>query len=609
MSLDASVLALAKKHLGDFRIRNNQIVADTCPFCNGGPSHDKFTFAIGLYNGAYNCKRGNCNVSGDFRSLLEHFGEKDESIEIPRFIPDKKTYVLPNVNQQPLTDEAEKWFAMRHISMETVNAFHVFCDDKANIVLPFYRDGELVYVKYRNPKRQKNDKTIPKEWSERNTEPILFNMDGCVADKPLIITEGELDAMALYEAGCHNVVSVPCGCNNMEWITLCWDWLEQFNQIILFGDNDEPGQAMINTLLRRLGEERCLTPKEYPEAIYEGVDLGKLCKDANEILLMYGPEFLKAMVEECKPTPVKGVLNLAEVQYIDPATLPRILTKIPELDTCIGGLGEGSVTVFTGKRGEGKSTLNGQLMLNAIEQGYKVCAYSGELSASKFKEWILLQATEARFVDTKIDERTGKVYPMVSSEIQKRINEYIDGKFWLYDNTQIDTAKTQESIMAVFTNCARQFGCKLFVVDNLMVALNAPDQENQAQAKFAAELKNFAVKYKVAVILVAHPRKTKAGEQLTNDDVSGSSAITNLADNVIAVEKPNLNVTKNRDFGELTYIECAYSPINRRIFQVNTGDTFRYSWNHTGIGRPEHPAVDNTSFSIKTGENRAAVNF
>jgi twinkle protein len=315
------------------------------------------------------------------------------------------------------------------------------------------------------------------------------------------------------------------------------------------------------------------------------------------------------MVDECKPTPVKGVLNLAEVQYIDPATLPRILTKIPDLDTCIGGLGEGSVTVFTGKRGEGKSTLNGQLMLNAIEQGYKVCAYSGELSASKFKEWILLQATEAKYVDTKIDERTGKVYPMVSSEIQKRINEYIDGKFWLYDNTQIDTAKTQESIIAVFTNCARQFGCKLFVVDNLMVALNAPDQENQAQAKFAAELKNFAVKYKVAVILVAHPRKTKAGEQLTNDDVSGSSAITNLADNVIAVEKPNLNVTKNRDFGELTYIECAYSPINRRIFQVNTGDTFRYSWNHTGIGKPETPAIENPSFAIKTGENRSAVNF
>ena len=156
--------------------------------------------------------------------------------------------------------------------------------------------------------------------------------------------------------------------------------------------------------------------------------------------------------------------------------------------------------------------------------------------------------------------------------------------------------------MKVFDICARRYGCKLFVVDNLMIALTSSDEENRAQAKFAAALKAFAVKYKVAVILVAHPRKTKAGEALTNDDVSGSSAITNLADNVIAVEKPNLRITKNRDFGVLDYIECSYSPATRRIFQTSAGDRIVYGWDHTGITEPEEKACENPAFAVQIGD-------
>jgi len=50
-------------------------------------------------------------------------------------------------------------------------------------------------------------------------------------------------------------------------------------------------------------------------------------------------------------------------------------------------------------------------------------------------------------------------------------------------------------------------------------------EENKAQAKFTAQLKAFANKYKAHVICIAHPRKTAAGTTFNNDDVSGSSAI------------------------------------------------------------------------------------
>lgn len=119
------------------------------------------------------------------------------------------------------------------------------------------------------------------------------------------------------------------------------------------------------------------------------------------------------------------------------------------------------------KRGEGKSTMNGQLLLNAIDQGYNVCAYSGELSAYKFLEWIMLQATEAKYVGCRKDHRSGKMYNVVPLDIQQRIKEWIDGRFYLFDNAYVDENSQQEAILKVFTICARRYGCKLFLVDKL----------------------------------------------------------------------------------------------------------------------------------------------
>ena len=145
--------------------------------------------------------------------------------------------------------------------------------------------------------------------------------------------------------------------------------------------------------------------------------------------------------------------------------MPRIFTRIPALDNMIGGLAEGGVTVFSGKRGEGKSTLNGQLCLNAIQQGYSVCAYSGELSAYKFLEWIMLQASESNLVDSKTDIRSGKVYPVIPDKNQQRIKQWIDGKFFLFDNAVVNDCSQQDAILKVFEICVKKYGCKMFVVD------------------------------------------------------------------------------------------------------------------------------------------------
>lgn len=632
-SINSAVMRIAEKHFGNFKIRNNQVIAEFCPFCNGGDSRDQHTFAVGLYNGAWNCMRGSCNKSGSLRELSDFLGEKVDVdyIGTSAAKKQKKEFIKLDPNAyQSISDEAKAYLARRCISEETVNAWGLMSDKNGNIVFPFYRDKILTYVKYRRPVKNEQNKVavlkadgtpeldsdgkpkykkLSKEWQEPNTESILFGMDMVTPSKPLVITEGEIDALSVYEAGYHNVVSVPCGCNNLEWIETCYEWLEDFQQIILLGDNDECGIEMINTISKRLGEDRCMMPPEYPTLYIDGEEKNRLCKDANEILYCYGADAILQLIKKCEPAPVKGILNIAQIKIPDPTSVPRIITRVPSLDNMIAGFGEGQFVVLSGKRGSGKSTIGGSFLLNAVEQGYKCCIYSGELSSAKVFEWLCQQACEAKYIERVTDPRSGKVYGVVREDIQERIRKWLDQKVYLYDNSMIDDCPPDESVMKVFNIAAKRYGCKVFLCDNLMSLLFSADEENKAQAKLAGQLKQFAVKYKATVLCVCHPRKTKKEETITNDDVAGSSVITNMADTVLCIERPNIRVLKNRDFGSTGLVICNYDPANHRIFEAKYGDNTRYEWDHVGIPEAQNPAANSEGFEIVLGGEGAPQSY
>lgn len=546
-SIATAVINLADKYFKPYKIRNGQVIPERCPFCGGGQNNDKETFAVGMYNGCFSCLRGSCpgiegSREGTFKQLCNYFGEAAfEFSALPKiFKKTKKTYAKPDpAKVLPITEEIVTYFSTRGISAETLNDFKVGSDENGNIVFPFYRNGELVYVKYRKPKKHKKEDG-PKEWQESNTEPILFGMDNIAFGKPLVITEGEIDCLSLYEAGVHNVVSVPCGCTNLEWISLCWDWLESFNEIIIFGDSDEPGMEMISNIMKRLGSDRCMVPKDYPELVFNGKHYNQNCKDANEILCCYGPEGLKALVDACEPAPIKGVLEVASIQRKKETFISR--TRIPQLDEMLNGFIEGGVTILSGKRASGKSTIGSTFLLNAIEEGVPCAAYSGELSPSRFLEWILLPATESQYVGYVSDPKTNKKIATVSEEIENRIREWLKGKLYLFDDSETFDDDMQTSVLKVFEMCARRYGCKLFLVDNLLSLLPQGDDEIKMQARLIKKIKAFAKKYKAHVIVCAHPRKENPNSTFTSDSVSGSSAITDLADSVFALERPNIRV-------------------------------------------------------------------
>ena len=349
-----AMISFADKFFGEYKIKNSgqdeKLIPRLCPLCHGGLSgRDKDTFCLFLNNGTFVCKRGSCGRHGRFEELAKELANEDiKLVRSTHANKSEKQYVLPSTPVELPTEEIYRYFESRCISRSTVDAMKIGADQSGNIVFRFYLDGEEIFRKYRAPRKPgPNDR---KEWQDSGTKPILYNMDNVFFSRPLVITEGMMDMLSLYEAGITNAVSVPSGCDNLSWVTSCWDWLEKFNTIILFGDNDAPGKKMVDELIKKLGEYRVLVVRDYPQI--PGSDPAKYCKDANEILYRLGESALIEMIDNAEEIKTRGLMKLADVVPYDPTKVPRIKTMIPLLDETIGGLAEGGVSVLTGASGK-----------------------------------------------------------------------------------------------------------------------------------------------------------------------------------------------------------------------------------------------------------------
>ena len=567
-----------------------------CPYCHGG-GDDKDTFSINLESGVFHCFRSGCMKSGHFVEMARDFGFHLENDNVP-----KRYKRLPQ-KQIVVRDPAVEFMKSRGISEETTRKYQITTRNDRDdvIVFPFYDENNvLVFVKYRNANHVKGQG--PKEWCEKDAMPILFGMNHCEGFERLIITEGAMDSLSISDCGISNAVSVPNGCNGFTFLDNVWDWIVKFQEVVVFGDCEKGKITLLDTLAKRLPVKvKGVRPEDY---------LGE--KDANDIYRKYGKQAILTAIENAEVPPVKHVKELADVQSVDLFNLPKIRTGLKELDSVIGGLYFGQVVLLTGKRGEGKSTLLSQLLVEAMDQNYSIFAYSGELADYHFKRWMDFQAAGPEFITTQ-KSMYGEEYYQIPNDIIERINAWYRGRAYIYDNNSVDDNE-MESLISTIEHTIQRYDVKVIAVDNLMTAMDfTGDDIYKAQSAFVKALKNIALKYNVVVILVAHPRKTqmggKPGAELGNDDVSGSSDITNRVDLVMAYSRnysktnpddtmqadSRLSVTKNRLTGKLTQkgkgIDLFYSQKSKRISSVLSKDK-SYGWQHQKVLKPNLDWLD-----------------
>lgn len=583
----------ANKYFGEWKQRGNEIIPRLCPYCHGGRNHDKESFAINTDKLTFNCKRGSCGKTGTFQQLCKDFGEESDgylewkrNTNYERNKSRGKVYKKPKTQLKPPTDVIKAYLSKRGFSATTLEKRKISSDDKGNIVMPYYQNGELVLLKFRPPHKIREGEM--KSWREAGGKPVLWGMDDCSPDKPLVIVEGEMDAMALDECRIPNVTSVPSGADDLTWIDTCWEWLQNFKKIIIWGDADEPGQKMVNAVVKRLGEYRCWTVQGNR-------------KDANETLFKDGKEKVLELFNSAKEVPVAGLLRLAEVENFDYSKVQRVSSGISLLDKAVGGFMMGQVSIWTGSNSSGKSTLLGQLLIESIEKGFNVCAFSGELPAPIFRYWIELQMAGPDNLLKRHDAIKQGDVPYISSIIQEQMRAWYYDKFFLYDNS---TSNKADDILRVFEYAAQRYNCKVFLVDNLMMAdfMDGKDYYH-AQSRFVGRIIEFAHKFDVHVHVVAHPRKVDG--VLNKLDVAGSGDITNRADNVFSVARlsdkdtdkdsqkllelgcqTRLEVLKNRFSGRQNIvIGLKFEQDSKRFYEVH-GNAYKcYSWNkHEQIG-------------------------
>lgn len=571
-----------------YKIRGSEITLRKCPYCGKTNSTDKEKFAINLETGQFNCLRASCGAHGNMITLSRDFdfslGEQyDAYYRTPR--KRYRTFAKP---ENPIVpkDKAIEYLNSRGISEETAKRYQVTIKGGSKNILVFTffdEDGKPTFIKYRKTDFKKGvDKA--KEWCEPNCKPILYGMELCnYENDTLTLTEGECDCLAVAEAGIENAISVPTGAKGFTWLPFCWNFLNKFEKIVIFGDYENGKISLLDELKDRLE----LTVLHVRESAY------KDCKDANELLMKYGKDAVKEAVETAIPIPVERVVEMADVEDIDIYKVEKLPTGITCLDRLLyGGLPFGGVEILSGIRGEGKSILASQIAVSALQHGYSVLLYSGELTNSSAKAWMHFQIAGSRHI-TEEKNRWGDPIYLISKTNNHLISEWYRGRMLMYDSDSDEIEDENDSLVKTVKEVIMRNGVRVIILDNLMTAIDLEpvkgDDKYERQSKFVKKLATIGRKYNVLILLVAHKRKTGAiAETDENDAVSGSADITNLAlitltyckDKELDESERLLKVSKNRLFGRVFKQGwvMSYDEKSRRVYRQGDDPNFEVGW-------------------------------
>ena len=533
-------------------------------------------------------------------------------------------YRYPHPEQNEHKEKVYEYYKTRGISPSTVDYLDIRQDDTGNIVFNYYDlNDTLCMVKYRPSRKVKKGEN--KNWCQKDadTAPLLFNMNRVNTTQPLVICCGESDCAALIESGIQNAVSIPLGDQNLKFVEENFDWLEQFQSIIVCHDNDESGMKFVREVTPRLGSWRCKVANCPEWYIDEEKRTKRHIKDINETLFLMGKQAVIDMIANAADTPIPSVVDFSEVEEKDLSSIAGIETGFAEIDREIMRLFYGTFNIISGLPGSGKTSWLYTLLCNVLDQGEKAWLFSRELPEYMTKNWVNMILAGPRNIN-EYHSSNDAVYYKIKPEAKKLINDAYREKLFLYRD---DYDNTVESLQSSMTDSARKYGCKLFIIDNLMtVDLHADDSNKyDKQTEFVNWLIHFSAKFDVCTVLVCHPRKLQFGQRdMEMGDISGSSNLINLAHRAFSLRRVRkdeqegkmnrkgdgwetppckynviINVLKDRLRGRAgSEFGLYYDMSSRRFFSTPTEYDRQYSWDTAqyGVALPYPIAEDEEVF-------------
>lgn len=490
--------------------------------------------------------------------------EHKEILEKFRLIEDKPKFEL-----EPITEECIKYLESRKITKDTIKHFGLK-SYKGNIAFPYLSGGQVVGVKYRQPRKIKDG---PKYLSIKGSEFTFFNKQNINQWNELIICEGEIDCMVLSQCG-YEAVSVGTGANAIEkLLTTEKEYLRNFQTIIIISDNDEAGKKMEQGFLKALGPKVKLVDKKlFTE------------KDINEEYYKHGQAKITEIIESAR-TKIEGLRNLDTMPYkgMEAIKGKYIPTGIKTIDFALNDLAPQCVTLITGRSNDGKSTFVNQIIANAIDHDNSVLLVSGEgiqeiIINNLYRS--IIGRDESLYDYKKINKRKFKE---PKPEVIKALKQWHKGKLTLF-NKGDSPLKTTDQLMELITYEIKTNRHHLVVIDNLMSILSVEkaSEKLEAQADFMQRCCDIAKAENTHIILVLHPNKTlQKNASMDFEQISGTQDLPNKADNIIVVRKEHdketratgvsgdITVVKNRYFPDLPKVKIHYEEETGLLLEID----------------------------------------
>jgi len=461
----------------------------TCPLCSHTrkPENKKAKCA------SYDWERGlgtchNCDTSFQLHTY-QRKGASD------------KVYVRPQ-HEVAITIPDSKvvdWFADRGISKQTLQDLRVTegpefmpqtGKSENTIQFNYFISDQLINVKYRDGR--KNFKLY------KGAEKIFYNINSIIGYDACVIVEGEMDVLAMHEAGVTNVISVPNGAtlnsNNLDYLDNCIDYFDDKEKIILAVDADEPGQALRQEFIRRLGAEVCYL-----------VDFDD-CKDANDYLVKYGKSALRNVISNVRPVPLEGVSTLKDIEdelkdFVKNGFKPGFQIGLKNFDSIFSTYTGQFITV-TGVPSSGKSDFVDQMVVGYNQlYGWKT-AY-----ASPENQPVYLHAH-------KLMRKHWQDMPSVGDiggDKWSQVTEHVNDNYFFIDMDKYNL----EAVLRKGAELVKRKGIKCLVIDpfNKVRDVNAhSDDVNRYTMDYLAKIEAFCKKYDVLTFIVAHPTKMYKGQ-------------------------------------------------------------------------------------------------
>ena len=452
-----------------------------CPICSPDrkPKNEKAKCA------SYDWERGIGTCHNCSKTFQLHTYQRKGASE--------KVYVRPTSPLLPATSKVVEWFNSRGISEQTLTELQVtegpeFMPQTGKtenaIHFNYFIGDQLINVKYRDG--HKHFKLF------KGAEKVFYNINSIVGFEYCVIVEGEMDVLALHEAGITNAISVPngatLGTNNLEYLDNCIDYFEDKQKIIIAVDSDAAGQALQAELVRRLGSETCYI------ATFDD------CKDANEYLIKYGKEALSQRISRSKPVPLENVTTFRDIEdevtdFVRNGFKPGFQVGLDNFDSIFSTYTGQFITV-TGIPSSGKSDFVDQMIVGYNEKyGWKTAYASPENHPTYLHAHKLMRKTWQGMPGVED----------IKTEKWNQVADHVNDNYFFIDMERY----TLESVLRKGAELVKRKGIKCLVIDpfNKVRSADASGDVNVYTLEYLSQIEIFAKKYDVLVMVVAHPTK------------------------------------------------------------------------------------------------------